>query len=865
LAYAKTHSLRLSGNQVHVQIVTHAAGVHGATQAIAEAGGEVTGVGSNGTLIQGWLPVDALQTMVADANVLYIRRPDEAVLFDSAEPDDYITEGLQVLNGQAWHAAGYRGAGVKVGVIDGGFLGYQGLRGTELPATVTVKNFVDGETDAQVDGTSEHGTGCAEIVHDIAPDATLFLAKVATTLDLGEAVGWLKDVHQVDVISTSLGWYNVSPGDGTGALTDLVQVARNAGLTWATAAGNDAEAHWGGAYNDPSNSGVHLFGPNQSVNYFGPGNGSAYFLPAGVRVNVFLRWNDWTNVDQDYDLYLLRWDGSNWATIEASENVQNGGAGQIPVETITAVTTGNATAYGFAIVRYNSSRAVNFEVFAPKVARLDKIVRARSLANLADAPGAITVAALDVNAPYPQEPYSSEGPTNGPGGAETGGFTKPDLSGFANVSTASYGATNLFNGTSAATPHTAGAAALVLSAFPAYNPAQVQSFLQGRAVDMGPAGMDSAFGYGRLYLAEPPSPAITPTPTRTPTTTATPTSTPTTSTTPGGMTVRAYLPMILVSYGGAPTTSTPTPTRTATATPTVSRTATSTPTRTTTSTPTRTPTTTATPTVTETAQPNPGTAFNQIRNSLTTPGTGTLFGLNTSQCTFTSASLYVYSGPQPCGTPLPQPRSDAEREVREYMDGLLFRVGYNVFKADYLSYPLTDASYSFPDPNRLRVAFTEGTNMSFSGDVTQNSIQATFSQRGGNAYQGYCNYYLLDGQFTCPVTIVPPSEWSPLPVSNVVIQSLPNRCIRVSWQPAPANVPGAPVAQHSLRLSEGGTSPFLNDVRAPGNVTTFDDCTEVATRPWYCGTFQDTVFAVANNGRTSSPAMSNIILVCLRP
>ena len=69
---------------------------------------------------------------------------------------------------------------MKVAIIDAGFQGYPGLLGSELPATVTAKNFVDGESDAQVNGATVHGTACAEIVHDIAPNATLYLVKVGT-------------------------------------------------------------------------------------------------------------------------------------------------------------------------------------------------------------------------------------------------------------------------------------------------------------------------------------------------------------------------------------------------------------------------------------------------------------------------------------------------------------------------------------------------------------------------------------------------------------------------------------------------------------------------------------------------------------
>jgi uncharacterized repeat protein (TIGR01451 family) len=167
------------------------------------------------------------------------------------------------------------------------------------------------------------------------------------------------------------------------------------------------------------------------------------------------------------------------------------------------ITSGSAAPYGFVIGRVNSNQTVNFELFVPKFARPDEILHARSLGNLADVPDAMTVAALDVTSPFPQESYSSEGPTNGPGGAEMGGANKPDISGFANVATESYEGST-FNGTSSATPHVAGAAALVLSAYPTYGPDEIQTFLEGRAIDMGTTGLDPLYGHGRLHLGDPP-------------------------------------------------------------------------------------------------------------------------------------------------------------------------------------------------------------------------------------------------------------------------------------------------------------------------------------------------------------------------
>jgi hypothetical protein len=339
------------------------------------------------------------------------------------------------------------------------------------------------------------------------------LAKVNTNLDLQEAVHWLKDTHHVDVISTSIGYYNLTPGDGTGEFADQVQDARDAGVFWATAASNDRESHWGGPYTDTNGNRIHEF-DGKEINCFGPGGDQCFQIEAGYALHVFLRWDDWTHVDQDYDLYLLKWDGarSSWIPIASSAVRQGGKPGQTPTEDALAVTSGPATAYGISIQRFDSTRNVNLELFAPKFVRLNTLLHARSLSNLADAPAAMTVAAIDVRVPYPQEPYSSQGPTNGPGGNATGGLSKPDISAYARVSTENAGAQS-FGGTSAATAHVAGAAALVLDAYPGYAPAQVQSFLQGRALDLGSAGQDTVYGHGRLHLGDPPSvpvAAITP-------------------------------------------------------------------------------------------------------------------------------------------------------------------------------------------------------------------------------------------------------------------------------------------------------------------------------------------------------------------
>ena len=56
----------------------------------------------------------------------------------------------------------------------------------------------------------------------------------------------------------------------------------------------------------------------------------------------------------------------------------------------------------------------------------------------------------------------------------------------------------ILTGTSMATPHAAGVAALILEANSELSPSQVQTILRNTAVDLGSAGFDYAYGYGRI-------------------------------------------------------------------------------------------------------------------------------------------------------------------------------------------------------------------------------------------------------------------------------------------------------------------------------------------------------------------------------
>ncbi|MEM8533084.1 MAG: S8 family serine peptidase [Chloroflexota bacterium] len=503
ISIADTQAVNHRDGQIQVHISIDPERTTQVRSAVEEYGGEVTGTGFDNTLMQAWMPVEELQSASEIDGVHYIRQPETVVPLGNLQTGTSTTEGVAIINGPAWQAEGYEGQEVRIGVMDTGFTGYSDLLGTDLPASVQARSFIDDETSVE-SGNDPHGTACAEIIHDIAPEADLYLARVATSLDIEEAVDWFIS-QDVDIISSSIGTYNQTPGDGTGSLPDLVSRANQEGILWITAAGNDRENHWSGSFTDANGDGALDF-DDSPVNYFVDESGEPAAIRSGFPIRVHARWSDWTNVDQDYDLFLVRWNiaEERWEILSQSTDFQDGQPGQRPTEFVAGVTAGESTFYGYVIARANEddTKPVNFDVFTPQFLSTNLIVTQRSLSNIADAPDAVTVAALDVVAPYPQESYSSEGPTNGPGGIATGGFTKPDIAAFANVSTESYEDPK-FNGTSSATPHVAGAAAIAWSANPGYTNSEIELFLRTNAVDMGTPGNDSQFGSGRLFLGEP--------------------------------------------------------------------------------------------------------------------------------------------------------------------------------------------------------------------------------------------------------------------------------------------------------------------------------------------------------------------------
>ncbi len=131
-----------------------------------------------GTKIRADVDKSSLTVIHDHPDILAARRPYYLPPGALPIPDKTSTlaimtsEGVAAMNADAWHQTGFTGQGLKIGVIDIGFAGPSSLIGTELPPAdrLYYARFSSSPS------SSAHGTACAEIVYDLAPDAEIYMA-----------------------------------------------------------------------------------------------------------------------------------------------------------------------------------------------------------------------------------------------------------------------------------------------------------------------------------------------------------------------------------------------------------------------------------------------------------------------------------------------------------------------------------------------------------------------------------------------------------------------------------------------------------------------------------------------------------------
>lgn len=431
------------------------------------------------------VPIDML-TAVADKvnGVSFIKTPDKLI------PVAVTSEGVGLTGADTYHNAGYTGSGVKVAVFDVGFAGFSSAIPDELPADVvkidcTGASCISSSFSAE---TEPHGTAVAEIVYDMAPGATLYLIKVTDGMDLEDAKNFAIN-NGIRIINMSLVVPNTNYYDGEcwslNGFSNPVCTANDAyanNILWVNSAGNEAQRHYEAVFADTDTipDGWHnVSGNDETI--------KITVDPNHTTIDIYLTWDAWPTTNQDYDLYLLDDSLDPLNPFASSENP----AGGQPIENIYRENVPPGEYY-LTIRQVSASSNHLLEVYSI-YHNLSPAVASSSLLGPADAAGAMAVGAINYKkwTTGPQEPYSSQGPTND-------GRPKPDIMGPDNVSTDIF--ISGFTGTSASSAHVAGAAALILNKNPGISVDDLWNTLTSTSIYMDYMKDPNIYGSGLLNL-----------------------------------------------------------------------------------------------------------------------------------------------------------------------------------------------------------------------------------------------------------------------------------------------------------------------------------------------------------------------------
>ena len=480
-----------------------------ARAALEDLGVRVEIVNEEWSLVQAWIPFDRFDRVAELKSVKRIETPD----YGFTQAGSVTTEGDTILRANlARGFLGFTGAGIKVGVISDGVVSRATAQASgDLPADIEINPTLPGgvRVPAMV-GSGDEGTAMLEIIHDLAPKASLAFSGPFTSAEMVQSIAWLANEAfngtGADIVVDDILWYE-EPFFEDGMVAQEVKKVVAGGTVYLSSAGNHANAnglrlngHYEGEFVDAGN-GFHDFG----------GGDISMRVSITAGSVAFLQWNDqFRSSGNDYALYgCFPGVTPSETAIDAEDcftedTVQDGDDDPIEFLWNPISLEGDVDIY----IEKVSGLARRLEMYLRNVLVQEHNVPAGSVFGHQAVPGALAVGAIEEGlfGSISIASYSSRGPSEiyFPS-RET--RNKPDIVAIANVAvTGAGGFGSPFSGTSAAAPHAAGVAALLLESIRENDATisktdaaqRVFDTLRDTAVDMGDAGVDTVYGAGRV-------------------------------------------------------------------------------------------------------------------------------------------------------------------------------------------------------------------------------------------------------------------------------------------------------------------------------------------------------------------------------
>ncbi len=476
-----------------------------------------------GRVVSAQIPIAAIPHLPTLADLRFVR---PAIAF--ALGGRTVTQGDTAQSSDAARSMlGATGAGVRVGILSDSFNNRGGMSTGimygDLPEDIQIlKDYVPPPGGYKL---TDEGRAMAEIVHDVAPGAAIaFHTAWYGVADFANGIRALAAAGCKVIVDDIL--YPEEPMFADGVIAQAVDDVAGQGVAYFSAAANAARNSYEATYREAN--GYHDFDP-------GPGEDTILDLTLNYGTTYFmLQWLDnYASVAPgnpgaatDLDLELVNPDGTPVTTVNAQGQVVPVGGfsrnlGQDPVEVFSVTVSSVNVKRGLRIKRVSGPLPPYLKVvwypLGMGVVQQEWVTRSGTIYGHANAAGAMTVGAVRYchTPAYGQNPpllesYSSAGGTpvyqrQADGSYRSEVRFKPDFTAPSGVNTSFFGSGDTcgvvdsypnFHGTSAAAPHVAGIAALMLELNPQANPERIRWVLQATAIDMEEPGFDFGSGYG---------------------------------------------------------------------------------------------------------------------------------------------------------------------------------------------------------------------------------------------------------------------------------------------------------------------------------------------------------------------------------